>query len=145
MTSPLIWLTFEYNYALNLIADRLMPYFDGIPKQPSKLKEVVSWNVTSLCSFDIVGNAKDATIGSVARQCPVLLQETEWNSPSFHRFRQATPNINTIASLAINTDNGQSGGVAVCLPQDIVLLKQRKSSLALRLLSLSDFELLAIG
>ena len=110
--------TEELELALNLIADRLVPYFDTIPKEPCKLQAVVSWNVTSLCTFDTIGLAKLRTIGALAHQTPVLLQETKWNAACLHRFRQATARINTIASLAIWKESGHSGGVAVCLPQD---------------------------
>ena len=113
----------EIEIALNLIADKLIPYFDSIPKEPCKLQAVVSWNVTSLCTFDTIGLAKLHTIDALAHQTPVLLQETKWNAACLQRFRQATSRINTVASLAVWKESGQSGGVAICLPQDYKLVE----------------------
>ena len=113
----------ELQLALNLIADSLIPYFDALPKQPCKLQAVVSWNVTSLCTFDTIGLAKLRTIGALAHQTPVLLQETKWNAACLQRFRQATSRINTVASLAVLKESGHSGGVEICLPQDYKLVE----------------------
>ena len=110
--------TEELELALNLVADKLVPYFDSIPKEPCKLQAVISWNVTSLCTFDTIGLAKLHTIGALAHQTPVLLQETKWNAACLQRFRQATSRINTVASLAVWKESGHSGGVAICLPQN---------------------------
>ena len=111
------------NTVLNLIADRTLPYFDAIPKLPCKLHEVVCWNVTSLNALDSIGLAKLKTIGAIAHQAPVLLQETKWTAPSLQRIRQAMSRVQAVASLAVLKDNGLSGGVAICLPQNYQLIE----------------------